>query len=338
MNEILTPNLRLIPLSKHQLFELLYSIENLEKVFSISIPRSLINEAVKRSINFKLDQRKKTEREDHIWLTYWLIQPLDEAIGVGLLEFKNIPNEMGRVEIGFGMDPSFENPDLLNEAVDHLCAWALEQPNCNLITATSVADKSTISILEKSGFMKMAQSPTDSLWHRYKDSSQKFPQLVGQGFQSIGIIHTAFESPKGTPIQPHIEDGNLASIILHPALTDGLKDLDGFSHIILLYVFDRITQPKLTVKPYMDDQDRGVFATRAPARPNPIGISVVRLVKIDGNLITFSGADMLNNTPLLDIKPYAPPFEPQTVERIGWLDQRAARLEESSDDGRFLEN
>jgi len=327
MNEILTSNLRLIPLSKHQLFDLLFSIENLEKVFSISIPRSLINEAVKRSIDFKLDQRKKTERDDHIWLTYWLVQPLDEAIGIGLLEFKNIPNEMGRVEIGFGMDPSHENPGLLREAVDQLCGWALEQPKCNLISATSVADKNAENVLENSGFIKMAQSQTVSLWHRYKDSSLKLPQLVGQGFQSIGVIHTAFESTIGTPKQPNTEDGSVSTIILHPALTPGLKDLDGFSHVVLLYVFDRITQPQLLIKQNMEDEGHGVFATRVPARPNPIGLSVVRLLKIEGNQITFSGADMLNNTPLLDIKPYAPLFDPQAGERIGWFEQRADPLQ-----------
>ena len=336
MNEILTPTLRLIPLSKHQLFEYIYAKEKLEESLSYSISPSLINAAIKRSIEVKLDQRKKTDRADHIWLTYWLLQPLDNPFGAGLLEFKGIPNEAGRVEIGFGIDPDYENTGLLSEAVDQLCSWALEQPVCNLITATSVVNENSIHVLENAGFIKMAHSPTGSLWHRYKDPVQKIQQLVWHGFESIGIIHTAFESAKGTPIQPGAAEDCIGSIVLHPALVPGLKDLDGFSHIILLYVFDRITQPRLLVKPFMDDEEHGIFATRAPSRPNPIGISVVQLLKMEGNLLTFAGADMLNNTPLLDIKPYAPPFDPKTEVKIGWLEKRVDRLSNSKDDGRFL--
>ncbi len=154
-------------------------------------------------------------------------------------------------------------------------------------------------------------------------------------FEPIGIIYTPYESASGTPIQPTVAN-EPGTIILNPELEPGLQDLDGFSHIILLYFFDRIQQSKLLVTPFLDDTERGVFATRAPVRPNPIGLSVVRLLKIEGNQIAFSGADMLNNTPLLDIKPYVPIFEPATVESFGWVENQSKNLKNRKDDGRFL--
>ncbi len=156
-------------------------------------------------------------------------------------------------------------------------------------------------------------------------------------FQSIGIIHTEHMQASGTPIQPPAAENCQGRIILNPEFKIGLQDLDGFSHIILLYYLDRITTRKLLVKPFMDDTERGVFATRAPSRPNPIGLSVVKLISVQGNEIIFAGADMLNNTPLLDIKPYVPAFDPPSVEKIGWLQHNAERLQNSQDDGRFLD-
>ena len=156
-------------------------------------------------------------------------------------------------------------------------------------------------------------------------------------FEPIGFIHTPFDQADGTPIQPKAAHACVGTIILSPEYVAGLRDLEGFSHIILLYVFDRISTAQLTVKPFLDDREHGIFATRAPARPNPIGLSIVRLLRITDNLITFSGADMLNNTPLLDIKPYVPSFDQHIVDRIGWLEDRVNRLSETSDDGRFLD-
>lgn len=155
-------------------------------------------------------------------------------------------------------------------------------------------------------------------------------------FQPIGTIHTEHMRAEGTPIQPTAAVNCLGKILLNPELVSGLQDLDGFSHIILIYFFDRIQTHKLLVRPFMDDTERGVFATRAPSRPNPIGLSVVKLISIKGNEITFSGADMLNNTPLLDIKPFVPIFNPPTVETIGWLQKNSNRLQNIQDDGRFL--
>jgi len=329
-------DIKLIALNKQQLFELIYATEKLEKNLSISISQELITNQLKQAVAFKLSQMKKVAVEEHSWMTIWMLLVQDNSSLTGLFEFKGPPNQAGRVEIGIGLDPAFDDKIRIAEAVDYLCEWALNQPRCNLITATSVTNPLMMQVFHDAGFLKMAEAPSGSLWHRYQNPAEIPHQISRHGFESIGVIHTAFETPNGTPIQPNAAQNSQGTIVLHPVLVEGLRDLDGFSHIILIYVFDQINQPKLLVKPYMDDQERGVFATRAPARPNPIGISVVRLLKIEGNRLTFSGADMLNNTPLLDIKPYAPPFEPQTVERIGWLTKRADLLSESKDDGRFV--
>jgi tRNA-Thr(GGU) m(6)t(6)A37 methyltransferase TsaA len=336
MNVSHSSNIKLIALNKQQLFELIYATEKLEKDLSISISKDLITNQLKQAVAIKLSQMKKVAVEEHSWMTIWMLLVQDYSSLVGLFEFKGPPNQAGRVEIGFGLDPAFDDKQKIAEAVDHLSEWALKQPRCNLVTATSVTNPLMMEVFHAAGFLKMAEAQSGSLWHRYQDPAEIPHKISRHGFESIGVIHTAFETPAGTPIQPNAAQDSQGTIILHPVLVEGLRDLDGFSHIILIYVFDQIGQPRLLVKPFMDDQERGVFATRAPARPNPIGISVVRLLKIEGNLLTFSDADMLNNTPLLDIKPYAPPFEPQTVERMGWLTKRADLLNESKDDGRFV--
>jgi tRNA-Thr(GGU) m(6)t(6)A37 methyltransferase TsaA len=111
--------------------------------------------------------------------------------------------------------------------------------------------------------------------------------------------------------------------------------LAGFSHIILLYHFHRVRQARLTVVPFMDDEPRGVFATRAPSRPNPIGLSIVRLLGIEGNLLQIENVDIVDGTPLLDIKPYVPAFDHNDAERIGWLEATGDRVKEQKSDGRF---
>ena len=120
-----------------------------------------------------------------------------------------------------------------------------------------------------------------------------------------------------------------------PEFADGLRDLHGFSHVILLYHFHRVTQVRLTVVPFMDDEPRGVFATRAPSRPNPIGLSVVRLLGIEGNVLHVENVDIVDGTPLLDIKPYVPAFDHNEAERIGWLEATEHRVKEQKSDGRF---
>lgn len=154
-------------------------------------------------------------------------------------------------------------------------------------------------------------------------------------FTPIGTITTPFESQEGTPIQPAAAADALGTITLLEAYRPALKDLDGFSHIVLIYVFDRSKPAQLQVKPFMDTEPHGVFATRAPSRPNPIGLSIVELINVEGHILTVRGVDMLNNTPLLDIKPHVPAFEPGKVHRFGWLEYNIQKMQTTRDDGRF---
>jgi len=154
-------------------------------------------------------------------------------------------------------------------------------------------------------------------------------------YKPIGIIHSPFKEPKGTPIQPAAAKGVNGLVEVFPEYSEGLKDLEGFSHIILIYHFHLSKKSSLKVKPYMDDQIRGVFSTRAPCRPNPIGISVVRLIAIKGNKLYIQDIDIVDGTPLLDIKPYVPEFDVRAIEKIGWLERNVSKLSKSKDDGRF---
>jgi len=154
-------------------------------------------------------------------------------------------------------------------------------------------------------------------------------------YKPIGIVHSPFKEPKGTPIQPKAAEGIEGTVEVFSEYVEGMKDLDGFSYVILIYHFHLCKRSLLQVKPFMDDQMHGVFATRAPSRPNPIGISVVRLVKVDGNILYIKDVDIVDGTPLLDIKPYVPEFDVRVVEKIGWLEKNVKKLPTSRDDGRF---
>ncbi|MFH1699120.1 MAG: tRNA (N6-threonylcarbamoyladenosine(37)-N6)-methyltransferase TrmO [Candidatus Zixiibacteriota bacterium] len=154
-------------------------------------------------------------------------------------------------------------------------------------------------------------------------------------FEPIGIIHTPFIEQKGTPIQPGKGKDVKGTIEIFKNYIEGLADLDKFSHIILLYHLHRSTGYKLKVIPYLDDVERGLFATRAPRRPNAIGLSVVKLVKIEGNMLHIENIDMLDGTPLLDIKPYTPSFDEETDVRTGWLSDKADRQDDNKADNRF---
>jgi len=149
-------------------------------------------------------------------------------------------------------------------------------------------------------------------------------------YEPIGVIKTPYKMKKGTPIQPPGARDVKGTVELNPEYTDGLKDLDGFTHIILVYHFHRTDGHSLHVQPYMDQTKRGVFATRIPGRPNPIGISVVRLDEIQGNTLHVRDVDILDGTHLLDIKPYVPEFDAE----IGWLTNRVQRLQKTRSDGR----
>ncbi len=156
-------------------------------------------------------------------------------------------------------------------------------------------------------------------------------------YKPIGIIHSPFKEPKGTPIQPSAAEGIDGTVNIFPEYADGLSDIEGFSHIYLLYHFHLVEESKLKVIPFMDDHPHGVFSTRAPGRPNPIGISIVRLIRIEGNVLHIRDVDIVDATPILDIKPYVPEFDIRTVDETGWLEKNVNKLPESKDDGRFIQ-
>jgi tRNA-Thr(GGU) m(6)t(6)A37 methyltransferase TsaA len=166
---------------------------------------------------------------------------------------------------------------------------------------------------------------------------QKDESMSEIKYKPIGVIHSPFKEPRGTPIQPAAAKGITGIVEIFPEYAEGLKDIEGFSHVILLYHFHLSRGPALIVKPYMDNEAHGVFAMRGPSRPNPIGISVVCLVKVEGNMLHIRDVDIVDGTPLLDIKPYVPEFDIREVERIGWLEKSVHKLSESKDNGRFTE-
>lgn len=137
-------------------------------------------------------------------------------------------------------------------------------------------------------------------------------------YEPIGVIHSEHTAAEDTPIQPVYAAGCLGRVEVAPSLADGLRDLEGFSHIYLIYSLHRASAAKLLVKPFLDDVERGIFATRAPCRPNAIGLSIVRLVRREGNVLHVDGLDILDGTPLLDIKPYTARFDCIAGTRDGW--------------------
>ncbi len=157
-------------------------------------------------------------------------------------------------------------------------------------------------------------------------------------YQPIGVIHSPFKEPAGMPIQPLGAQGVEGRVEVAAAYEEGLQDLSDFSHIILLYHFHRSRGYRLRVTPFLDDEPRGLFATRAPRRPNPIGLSVVRLLRIEGTTLYIANVDVLDGTPLLDIKPYVPDFNaiPNDEKvRTGWLEYRSDRADNHRSDHRF---
>lgn len=136
--------------------------------------------------------------------------------------------------------------------------------------------------------------------------------------EPIGVIHSPFKDKKETPIQP-FKSKAIGRIELFKKYQKGLKDVEGFSHIILIYKFHKSKGYRLLVRPFLDSEIRGLFATRYPRRPNQIGITVVKLVGVKDNILTVKGIDVIDKTPLLDIKPYVPEFAAKTKARTGWL-------------------
>jgi tRNA-Thr(GGU) m(6)t(6)A37 methyltransferase TsaA len=154
-------------------------------------------------------------------------------------------------------------------------------------------------------------------------------------FRPIGVIRTRFKKTAGMPIQPRGAGKAKGTIELRPEYGEGLRDLSGFSHVVLLYHFHKAKKAKLLVTPFMDTEKRGVFATRAPSRPNAIGLSIVRLVSVEGATLTVEGIDVLDGTPLLDIKPFVPEFDTVRFVKTGWLGRARRRVARARSDDRF---
>lgn len=155
-------------------------------------------------------------------------------------------------------------------------------------------------------------------------------------YRAIGVVRSPWQEAAGTPLQPSAAHPSAGQVILAPELAPALVDLAGFSHIILLYHFHRAAPPSLLVTPYLDSSPRGVFATRAPSRPNPIGLSVLRLVAVVGTTLEVEGVDILDGTPVLDLKPFVPAFDvPAGEVRIGWLTGRIEAAAHTTADRRF---
>ena len=153
-------------------------------------------------------------------------------------------------------------------------------------------------------------------------------------FKAIGVLRTPYKDKEGVPIQGAFDSDSLGTAEVFKDYAAGLQDIEGFSHLILLYLFHRSEGYDLICRPYMEDEEHGVFAMRAPKRPNPIGLSVVRLLRREGAVLQLSEMDMLDKTPLLDIKPYIPPFDHRKNVRLGWMDRafRQGKFRKVSDD------
>jgi tRNA-Thr(GGU) m(6)t(6)A37 methyltransferase TsaA len=154
-------------------------------------------------------------------------------------------------------------------------------------------------------------------------------------YQPIGLIRSPFKNLASMPIQPVSSSNRPGKIEIYPRFVEGLKDLDGFSHLILLYHLHKARSMSLIVTPFLDSVPRGIFATRAPSRPNPIGLSVVNLNRIEGSILYVEDLDVLDGTPLLDLKPYVPEFDHRPDVRLGWLEDVNERARSTTSDDRF---
>jgi len=154
-------------------------------------------------------------------------------------------------------------------------------------------------------------------------------------YKPIGVIHSPFRGVKGMPIQPTGAHGVFGTVEIEPDYVPGLKDIEGFSHIILIYHFHLSEGYSLTVKPFLDDELHGIFATRAPKRPNAIGLSVVRLIRVAHRVIHIADVDIVDATPLLDLKPYVPEFDARKTTRVGWLSRTLDKVPDTRADERF---
>ena len=154
-------------------------------------------------------------------------------------------------------------------------------------------------------------------------------------FQPIGYFSTPFKEVRGMPIQPTGAKGVYGAITILPEYREGLADLEGFSHVFVLYHLHEIQGYHLTVTPFLDTCQHGIFATRSPKRPNPIGLSVMRLDTVSEDLVILENVDVLDGTPVIDIKPYVPDFDIWPANAIGWFAGKSNHAEQHKSDERF---
>ncbi len=151
----------------------------------------------------------------------------------------------------------------------------------------------------------------------------------------VGIVHSRFTETSGMPIQTAGAPDEVGRLEVFAEFAPGLRDIEGFDYLILVTHLHRCAHERLEVVPFLDDATHGVFATRAPARPNRLGLSIVRLTAVEGTTLHFSGNDMIDGTPVLDIKPYVPRFDVRETERVGWFGARLDQLPRTRSDGRM---
>ena len=214
-----------------------------------------------------------------------------------------------------------------------------EEPDREIL----LGKKEEVRLSWKETYQEMAREQEDwggfdiTLQDGLEGEEQERDTMDAIAYRPIGVVHSPFRDIKGMPIQPTGARGIAGTVEVAPEYADGLRDLAGFSHVILLYHFHLSKGYALEVQPFLDDRTHGVFAVRAPRRPNPIGLSVVALKQVDGCTLHIEDVDVVDGTPLLDIKPYVPAFDAREDVRTGWLADNAERVDRTRADGRFGE-
>ncbi len=333
MPELESDRIQLVALNTDQLTHLLNEPTALTLPPGFILAAGLVDEQVLHALRIKRKRMEGKNEAEQLWSTYWLIYALDLELVVGLIGLKGLPDESGYVEVDYGIVSQYRRRGYAISALNLLTEWAFTHAECICVTAGTMNNAASDNLLDKSCFIKTENSRSSINWFKFRTTEETISPMT---FNPIGVIHTPFQQASGTPIQSMQSSGAQGTIVLQQQFVPGLKDLEGFSHLILLYVFNRTQPAKMLVTPFLDQQTHGLFATRAPARPNPLGLSVVRLLDIQDRLIRIADIDVLNGTPLLDIKPFVPQFDCPADVRIGWLQKQVHQAGETRDDGRFL--
>ena len=201
---------------------------------------------------------------------------------------------------------------------------SLQDKKAVLVASESqVPTEKILATISEAGYQGRLVLPQTSVPTAAADAGKQ--QIVATGssmtMQPIGLVHSPYKEAKGTPIQGIFDKNSEAWVELNPEYVKGLKDLDGFSHSILLYQFHLSNKAEMVGKPYLEEEEHGIFAMRSPNRPNHIGLSVVKIKRIEGNKVYFTEVDILDGTPVLDIKPYVKQFDCRDDAVSGWIER-----------------